>query len=106
MKFTADFAEELKHRQIRQQDTDSISIMTLHASKGLEYDIVLIPDANEGLIPYKKAVLEAEIEEERRMMYVGMTRAKKELHISYVKTIRNKDAGPSCFLTEMLDTCP
>lgn len=102
VQFTADFAEELRHRQMKQQDTDSISIMTLHASKGLEYDVVLIPDVNEGLVPYKKAVLEEEIEEERRMMYVGMTRAKKELHISYVKTIRNKKAEASGFLAEML----
>ncbi len=60
---------------------DCISIMTLHGSKGLEYDIVIIADVNEGVIPYKKAVLEAELEEERRMMYVGMTRAKKRLYL-------------------------
>lgn len=103
MQFTADYTKELKQKQGRQQDTDSISIMTLHASKGLEYDIVIIPDVNEGLIPYKKAVLEAELEEERRMMYVGMTRAKKELHIFHVKMIRSKKAEPSCFLEELFE---
>ena len=81
---------------------DCISIMTLHGSKGLEYDIVIIPDVNEGLIPYKKAVLEAELEEERRMLYVGMTRTKKELFLSYVKNIRSRQAQPSVFLTELL----
>lgn len=101
LQFTVQYTEKLKQEQRRQSDTDSISILTLHASKGLEYDIVIIPDVNEGLIPYKKAVLEAEFEEERRMMYVGMTRTKKELFLSYVNTIRNKKAEPSCFLAEL-----
>ncbi len=99
--FTADYTKELQREQCRQQDTDSVSVITLHASKGLEYEIVIIPDVNEGMIPYKKAVLEAELEEERRMMYVGMTRAKKELYIFYVRMMRNKKAEPSCFLKEI-----
>ena len=77
--------------------------MTLHGAKGLEFDLVFIPDLNEGLIPYKKAVLEEELEEERRMLYVGMTRAKKELHVSHVKNIWNRHAEPSRFLSEILD---
>ena len=101
IRFTEDYTEKLKQEQHRQPDTDSISILTLHASKGLEYDIVMIPDVNEGLIPYKKAVLEAELEEERRMMYVGMTRTKKELYLSYVKMLRNKQTEPSVFLSEL-----
>ncbi|MDE7313769.1 MAG: ATP-dependent helicase [Eubacterium sp.] len=102
--FTDAYTQKLKQEQQRQKqpDTDSISILTLHASKGLEYDIVIIPDVNEGLIPYRKAVLEAELEEERRMLYVGMTRTKRELFLSYVKTIRSKKADPSCFLSELL----
>lgn len=105
LQFVDDYTKQLRQEQERnrqEQDADSISIMTLHAAKGLEYDLVIMPDVNEGLIPYKKAVLEAEIEEERRMMYVGMTRAKKLLHISYVKKLRNKEAEPSCFLSEIL----
>lgn len=101
MRFTEEYTEKLKQEQKKPQDTDSISILTLHASKGLEYDIVIIPEVNEGMIPYKKAVLEAELEEERRMMYVGMTRAKKKLFLSYVETIRNKKTEPSCFLSEI-----
>ena len=102
--FTQDYTEKLKREQQKQNqpETDSISVLTLHASKGLEYDIVIIPDVNEGLIPYKKAVLEAELEEERRMLYVGMTRTKKELFLSYVKNIRSRQAQPSVFLTELL----
>lgn len=101
IQFTEEYTEKLKQEQQKPQDTDSISILTLHASKGLEYDIVIIPDVNEGMIPYKKAVLEEELEEERRMMYVGMTRTKKKLFLSYVETIRNKKANPSCFLSEI-----
>ncbi len=103
MRFTQEYTEKLKQEQRRQQEqTDSISVLTLHASKGLEYDIVMIPDVNEGMIPYKKAVLEAELEEERRMMYVGMTRAKKELFVSCVQSIRGKKVEPSCFWKEIL----
>ncbi len=103
--FTQRYTEELKQKQqgqSLQQDTDSVSIMTLHASKGLEYDLVMIPDLNQGMVPYKKAVLDEELEEERRMLYVGMTRAKKELYLFHVKTIRSRPADPSSFLSEIL----
>lgn len=105
MEFTVDYTRQLKQKQdYRQQaqDTDSIAVMTLHGAKGLEYDLVVIPDLNEGLVPYKKAALAEEIEEERRMLYVGMTRAREELRLCYVKTMRNKQAAPSCFLAEIL----
>ncbi len=101
--FTVSYTEQLKKKQEQSQheDTDSIAIMTLHGAKGLEYDVVFIPDLNEGMIPYKKAVLDAEIEEERRMLYVGMTRAKKKLYLSYVRVMRGKQVQPSCFLKEI-----
>ena len=106
MDFTVSYTEELKKKQEyqkQQENHDSISIMTLHGAKGLEYDLVMIPDLNEGQIPYKKAVLDEEIEEERRMLYVGMTRAKKQLYLSYVNIIRGKQMQPSCFLQEILE---
>lgn len=103
MDFTVSYTEELmkKQEQRQQEESDSIAIMTLHGAKGLEYDIVLIPDLNEGMIPYKKAVLDTEIEEERRMLYVGMTRAKKELYLFHVRVMRGKQVQPSCFLKEI-----
>ena len=58
--------------------------MTMHSSKGLEFKVVYILDANEGVTPHHKAVLDADLEEERRMFYVAMTRAKDRLHIFYV----------------------
>ena len=61
-----------------------IQIMTYHASKGLEFDVVFLPDCNEGNIPYKKSTSPEAIEEERRLFYVAMTRAKEKLHILYL----------------------
>ena len=79
---------------------ESVALATLHASKGLEYREVYIIDVNEGIMPYRKAVLDNEIEEERRMFYVGMTRAKKYLHLYAVKQINHKDADISRFISE------
>lgn len=77
---------------------ESVTLSTLHSSKGLEFSEVFLLDTNEGVVPYKKAKLPAEIEEERRLFYVGMTRARKKLHILYVKERYNKKMDPSRFL--------
>lgn len=61
----------------RQEDREGVRLMTLHSAKGLEFDTVFLVEANEGKMPYKKAKTDAETEEERRLFYVGMTRAKK-----------------------------
>lgn len=58
-----------------------VSILTMHGAKGLEYEVVIIPDMNQGLMPSARAIRQEEIEEERRLFYVAMTRAKKYLHI-------------------------
>ena len=71
-----------------------------NAVKGLEYDKVYIMNVNEGSIPYKKAVLAESLEEERRLFYVGMTRAKKELMLCYVRRQYDKERDPSRFLEE------
>ena len=63
---------------------DGVHIMTYHASKGLEFDTVFLPDCNEGVIPYRKSTTPEQIEEERRLFYVAMTRAKEKLHILYL----------------------
>ena len=76
-------------------------ISTLHGVKGLEYDKVYILNVNEGSMPYKKAVLEPAIEEERRLFYVGMTRARKELDLCYVRQQHEKKREPSRFLEEV-----
>ena len=77
--------------------------MTMHAAKGLEFDTVFIIQANEGRIPYKKAVQEEQTEEERRLFYVAMTRAKEILKISYVKEKNGKEQNPSRFVDELFE---
>ncbi len=57
--------------------------MTMHAAKGLEFHTVYLPDLNEGKLPSRQAVTPEGLEEERRMFYVAMTRAQKELHLLY-----------------------
>lgn len=92
---------ELIAQSKKEQKEDAIEIVTLHGSKGLEYDVVFIPDVNEEVIPHKKAGLEGDIEEERRLFYVGMTRAKHELNLYYVKERYNKKLEMSRFLDDM-----
>lgn len=85
------------------KEEDAVNIVTMHASKGLEWKVVVLPDVNEGVVPHKKAVTDAELEEERRMFYVAMTRAKEKLFLFY---IQEKEAGnflPSRFLNEIFD---
>lgn len=96
------YTEELK-RQQKQQEllADCVSLATLHSAKGLEYANVHILDANEGLMPYKKAVLDTDLEEERRMFYVGITRAKENLYIHSVKKYNGKEMDISRFVAEM-----
>lgn len=60
-----------------------------------------ITDVNEGMIPYRKSVLEADIEEERRLFYVGVTRTKKELTLCHCGQINNRETVPSRFLGEL-----
>ena len=86
--------EQAKHQS---EQKEGVTISTLHSIKGLEYDEVYILDVNEGVMPYHKAVLEEEIEEERRLFYVGMTRARKRLHLCY----SDEKQEMSRFLKEM-----
>ncbi len=77
---------------------ESVHIMTYHACKGLEFDTVILPHLNEGTVPHQRAVKESQIEEERRLMYVAMTRAKYNLYITYIKGSEHKKHLPSRFL--------
>lgn len=92
----------LKEQQ-KSAKQEGVRLMTLHAAKGLEFDSVFLIEANEGQIPYKKAKTEMETEEERRLFYVGMTRAKERLTVCYVKTKNGKASEPSRFVDELME---
>ena len=93
--------EEIKKKdKDYKENLDSVKLMTFHASKGLEFKIVYIIDANERITPYHKAATEDDIEEERRMFYVAMTRAKERLNICYLKTKAHRNIDISRFVLE------
>ena len=93
-------AEVKNHAKLHEEETDAVTLSTFHSSKGLEYQNVYLIDVNEGIVPYKKAVLEKDIEEERRLFYVGMTRAKEKLSIYSVKSVNDKSTSISRFVEE------
>lgn len=99
--------KEMIERQRAKKGNDpagesGVALMTMHGAKGLEYDLVFIIEGNEGSTPYKKAKTKEALEEERRLFYVAMTRARSKLIISYVKEKNGKDLSPSRFVEELL----
>lgn len=104
--FVENYGETLEElRQTRQnaqrEEPAGVSFMTMHGSKGLEFNTVFIPTVNEGVSPYRKSIQSGNLEEERRMLYVAMTRAKEHLHLSFVQERFNKTVEPSRFLFEI-----
>ena len=95
-----EYGEMLKNQNKRDRKAENqVTFSTLHSAKGLEYPLVFILDVNEGIIPYKKAVLQSDVEEERRMFYVGMTRASEKLYICSIKEKNGKPLKDSPFLS-------
>ncbi|MGF2565458.1 3'-5' exonuclease, partial [Ralstonia pseudosolanacearum] len=84
---------------------DSVTLMTMHAAKGLEFPVVFLVGMEDGLFPSSRAEDEASLEEERRLAYVGMTRAMKKLFLTYAASrfsFGNRSYGmPSRFLMEL-----
>lgn len=95
-----DMREQLS-KEINERKMDAVTLSTFHGVKGLEYNHVYITDINEGVLPYRKSVLDLDVEEERRLFYVGMTRAKNTLTLCHSGQINNKAMLPSRFLEEI-----
>ena len=100
---------DTEETEARDSGRDQLTLMTLHGAKGLEFDVVFITGCEEGVLPLSRMGQVADLEEERRLMYVGITRAKRELYLSrarcrmlYGQTYRNE---PSLFLGEIPSDC-
>lgn len=89
------------------ENTDAVTLMTVHSAKGLEFPIVFIPGFEEGVFPSQMSIAEGNMEEERRLAYVAITRAKKQLYITYTQSRLLYGASsasiPSTFLGEIPD---
>ena len=103
-RYMENYGEELRKQAAdKQKQREGIVLSTMHAAKGLEYAVVFIMDADEKIAPHSKAVLEADVEEERRLFYVAVTRAKQKLHICWVKKCYGKEMEPSRFIDEIMN---
>lgn len=100
LKYMDEYNEGLQ-KSYADEDEDRINIVTMHGSKGLEYKTVIIPGLSEGYVPQSKAMTEKSIEEERRVFYVAMTRAKENLYLTYVKKSSTNRHEMSRFLGEI-----
>ena len=84
---------------------DRVNVLTLHASKGLEFPVVFIPACEEGILPHYMPGQKIDLEEERRLLYVGMTRAQHHLYLSSAKKRmlqgQNHEREPSRFLNSI-----
>jgi DNA helicase-2/ATP-dependent DNA helicase PcrA len=94
----AAFLEELKHRFSTERQGRGVQLMTYHRAKGLEFDAVFLPRLLDGELPYRSRRSEADPEEERRLLYVGITRARTHLFLSWPREPRT---SPSPFLQEI-----
>jgi DNA helicase-2/ATP-dependent DNA helicase PcrA len=78
-------------------DSDSVRLLTYFRSKGMQFDTVILPSLNFGVIPHGRAP----VEDERRLFYVAVTRTKKNLWLSYVKRIGGREVAVSPFVPEL-----
>ena len=97
--------EEYRRRQEKDEDTNAVMLLTVHASKGLEYPCVYITGMEKNLFPHEKSAGLKALAEERRLFYVALTRAKKDLVLTWSKMRksgrRSAQRMPSQFLSEL-----
>ena len=96
---------DMLEQQQEEENTNKVNLMTLHAAKGLEFDFVYIMGLEEELLPHRNSILSETIEEERRLMYVGITRARRELTLTLASQRRGggqmRVTSESRFLEEL-----
>ena len=101
--YIAVYTKKLEEEQNRTGGVqkDRVAVATYHAAKGLEYHTVILPDLNERIIPHEKAVASGSLEEERRLFYVAVTRAEKNLRLFSVEEMYGKRTEVSRFVKEL-----
>ncbi|MBU1297406.1 MAG: ATP-binding domain-containing protein, partial [Gammaproteobacteria bacterium] len=97
---------DMLERQEEEEDEDKVQLLTLHASKGLEYPHVFLIGCEEELLPHRNSIENDDIEEERRLAYVGITRAKKTLCITLAAKRRQYGEEIDCMPSRFLDELP
>lgn len=102
MKFVENELQTFKEKMKNKVKDNSVTLSTMHRAKGLEWENVIILDANEDITPYYKAETDEELEEERRMFYVAATRAKTNLTIYSIEKRNKTEMTVSRFVKEML----
>ena len=97
--------QELMEQREEEDDSDKVQLLTLHASKGLEFPHVFIMGLEEEILPHRSSIEEGNVEEERRLMYVGITRARETLALTYAASRKQYgeklETIPSRFLDEL-----
>ncbi|CAA6803383.1 MAG: ATP-dependent DNA helicase Rep [uncultured Thiotrichaceae bacterium] len=97
---------DMLERNNEEEEQDAVTLMTLHAAKGLEFPYVFLVGAEEDILPHMNSQDEAGIQEERRLTYVGITRAKTHLTVSYAKTRSRYGESMTCDPSRFLEELP
>jgi ATP-dependent DNA helicase Rep len=97
---------DILERNQEEDDKDAVSLMTLHTSKGLEFPYVFLVGMEEDILPHANSLEENGLEEERRLAYVGITRAKQHLTITFAKTRNRFGEKITCEPSRFLDELP
>ena len=96
-----ELSRQMKEQSKQKGNTHGVTLTTFHGAKGLEFGAVFLPSLAEGIIPYEKGRKGRALEEERRLFYVGLTRTKDRLFLSFTENRYEKPLKPSRFLMEM-----